>query len=354
MNQDLRDAPALRAALHAEADRVPVYAVYDRAVRTARRRRRGRWTAAAAAVAVLAVLALAVLPGVLVHRNEIATQDALPTLPDRLAFPPAFWPGVRSQPPGPAALIFGGQGFAVDTPQRLIDNEGDFAVVGATSDVYRVWRVSGYEAHAGEDVLLSPDGTQLAIPSGMDGPAVFDLRTGKTTKLSAFGPNDYVTPMAWSPNGRTLAVQLVNSEGVAEIGLVNLPDGAYRRMSEVDRTTSVRGFDIAFAPDGRRWAYQDRGFIVVADLNLNQLARFPVPGLVWLAGKGAWTADGRSLVTVQVENEQWVRAQFRRRVRAARSPLSRGTPTPATPSSGDVSQRTCVLSQSDAIVVSWT
>jgi hypothetical protein len=297
----------LREALRAEADSAPVYAVYDRAVLTARRRRHGRWTAAAAAVAVMAVLAFTALPGILAHPTAVASADAQPSLPDRLAFPPAFWPGVRSSPPGPASLIFGGQGFAVDNPKRLLDNEGDFAVVGATSDVYRVWRVTSYEAHAGEDVLLSPDGTRLAIPSGMNqpGPAVFDLRTGVMTRLAAFGENDYVTPMAWSPDGRTLAVQVVRPDGVDSVGLVDVPAGAYQQMSEVDRSTAVRGFGIAWAPDGLRWAYQDKGEIVVADRNLKAQARFAVPGDAWLAGKGAWTADGKSLVTVQVQDQQW-------------------------------------------------
>jgi hypothetical protein len=300
----------LREALRAEADTAPAYAVYERALKTARKRRRSRWGAIAAAAAVLVVLLVSGMPGVLLSRvadPPIAGTSTDPSLPDRLAFPPAFWPGIRSSPPGTASVVFGGQGFAVDSVDRLWDNEGDLAVVGATSEVYRVWRVSTAEFHAGEDVLLSPDGGRLAITSGLNpsGPAVIDLRTGKPTRLTAFNENDYVYPVAWSPDGTTLAVGVVDaSGGGSSIGLVDVPDGAYRRLGEMDRNYSLRGFEAAFAPDGLRWAYQEGSAIAVVDRELNTQARWDV-GAARLAGKGAWAPDG-SVMTVLATGGHWL------------------------------------------------
>jgi hypothetical protein len=294
----------LREALRTEADRAAVYVVYERALRTARRRRRNRLSAIAAATAVLVVLVLTVIPAGMaaIEAPPPAASGSEPSLPDRLAFPPAFWPEVSADPAGPASLVFGGQGFAVDRPGRLRENEGDFAVVGATSDVYRMLRVTGYEAHAGEDVLLSPAGGQLAIPSGMSGgPAILDLTTGRQTHLSAFTANDYVTPLAWSPDGRTLAVEVVFGEDT-RIGLVDVPDGSFRTMSGVARDSYERGFAVAFAADGQRWAYQDDGYVVIASLEPKLLERVPLDG-GWLAGKGAFAPDG--IVTLKIADGQW-------------------------------------------------
>jgi hypothetical protein len=296
----------LREALRTEADEAPVYAVYERAMKTARRRRRHRWSAFTAAIGVLVLLVLTAIPGGFAADGPSPAGDgAQPAIPDRLAFPPALWPSVTGRPAGPASVLFGGQGFPVDSPNRLFDNEGDFAVVGATADVYRMLRVGGYEAHAGEDVLLSPDGGRLAIPSGMNGPAVLDLTTGRQPRLTAFTDSDYVTPLAWSPDGRTLAVEAVVADGGAWIGLVDVPDGTFRRMSRVDRATYLHGFAAAFSPDGQRWAYQNQGQIVIADRNLQVVHRIEVSGRDWLAGKAAWTPDGR-LMLVTEENAQWM------------------------------------------------
>ncbi|MEV6964001.1 hypothetical protein AB0M47_02720 [Hamadaea sp. NPDC051192] len=294
----------LRDALRAEADAVPAYSVYEPALRTARRRRRRRWSVALTAVAVFILLAISGVPGVFsADAPPAGTTGTQPSIPDRLAFPPAFWPSVTGSPAGPASVLFGGQGFAPDHPERLLENEGDLAVVGATSDVYRMLRVTGYETHAGEDVLLSPDGRSLALPSGITGtPSLLDLSTGGKVKLKGFSAGDYVTPMAWSPDGRTLAV-LVN-RGSTQIGLVDVPDGSFRAVSTVDPASFARGFDVAFAPDGRQWAYLNEGKIIIVRPDLTEVGRIDVGPSTWLAGKGAWAPDGR-LMTVTLADGHW-------------------------------------------------
>ncbi|NUO58574.1 MAG: hypothetical protein HOV71_27705 [Hamadaea sp.] len=296
----------LRDALRAEAGAVPAYAVYERAVRTARRRRRTRWGAYLAAAAVLAILATSGVPGALLaDPPPIGSVDGRPSIPDRLAFPPAFWPSVTGSPPGPASVLFGGTGFAADRPLRLLDNEGDLAVVGATSDVYRMMRV-GFEVHAGEEVLLSPDGNSLAVPSSFDLRAgILDLSTGEETRLTGFSDTETVTPLAWSPDGHTLAVKVVpGGPERSQFGLVDLPGGAIRKSTSPFGFESMPGFDAAFSPDGRLFAYAADGEIVVVRSDLTELARITTSGRAWLAGKGAWAPDGR-LMTWEITDDTW-------------------------------------------------
>ena len=299
----------LRQALRDEAERAGSYAVYDRTLRTARRRRRRRLASVAAGIAAVLVLLLAGLPGALAHRafTPAGPPADAPSLPDRLGFPPAFHPGIRDSPPGPASVVFGGQGFPISTIAQLLDGEGDLAVVGARSEIYRTWLVSGFEVHAGEDVLLSPDGARLAMPSSMrTGVAsVVDLRTGAAARLGAFEPTADVTPLAWSPEGERLAVQ-VSADGQDWIALVNVSNGRWQRLGDVDRSGLVGGFNLAFAPDGRRLAYQVGDRLTVMDLDRDEQIVRTVPADVRLAGKGAWTPDGTTLMMVRRDpNRSW-------------------------------------------------
>lgn len=301
--------PDLRQALRTEADQAPVYAVYERALRTARRRRRSRLGAVAAAIAVLIVIVVAGVPGLMVSRladPRWSSTGSDPSLPDRLGYPPAFWPSVTTDPPGRSALIVGGQAFPVDTLDRLAEDEGDFAVVGATSDVYRMWRVTGYEAHAGEDVLISPDGLRLAIPSGMNraGAAIADLKTGEISRLTAFTADDYVTPAAWSPDGTSLVVEVYRSGQPSELGLVGVPGGAFRKLAVLDESAR-RGYLAAFSPDGSLVAYRDGDRIGIASTDpVHGVSRSLAVDGAWLAGKGAWSPDG-DVMTWRLDQGRW-------------------------------------------------
>jgi hypothetical protein len=300
----------LREALRAEAERAPAYPVYERALRTARRRWRRRLVAVAAACAVVGVLVVSGLPARAVH-GMLTTRPAAgagPSLPDRLGTPPAFYPEVFWAPAGPASVVFGGRDWPGAT------GDGDLAVVGATVDNYRTWRV-GVEQRAGEIVLLSPDGRWLAYPALGDaghplrGPNLVDLRTGQTT--GPLAPKPYATeifPLAWAPDGGSLVVRTAEPGTTTQaVGVIDLGTGGFTRLALFGSDNAVRdGFAAAFTRDGQRLAFQVGEWVTVVGRADGQIQhQFRLPEGEQLAGKGAWTPDGTALTTVRDHGGRW-------------------------------------------------
>ncbi|MFI7608988.1 TolB family protein [Micromonospora sp. NPDC049366] len=292
----------LREALRSTAAAAPTYPVYERALSTARRSRRRR-TAAALAALVLVVLAGAALP-VPLRPDATPAAGAPAALPDRIGLPPLGTLHATDRPAfGPASVIFSGQAGRL----QGWDEDGGIGIVAAGSDDYR--KISmGYEAPVGEKVVLSPDGRYVARPSGSaERPRidVIDLVTRRVRQLApaASGSVDTV-PAAWSPDGTRLAVRdsvptgperadyrhvlsVVPLDGRAPVRLAELPSGP------------VAGWPVAFAPDGSRLAYQVGRSVTVAAADGGASTSFPLPDESWLAGKGAWTADGRLTVATR-------------------------------------------------------
>jgi WD40 repeat protein len=317
---------ALREALRAEADQAPAYEVFAAAIRTARQRARRRVAAACTAFVVLAVgVAGSLSTGLIGHAMP---ADGGPSLPDRVGAPRGAVPSVTSRPPGPAALIFGGT--------RLNSGSNGWTTrivtVGASDDNYRIWQTSDFGAvgHtlAGESVLLSPDGARLAVPPPPaeawktgERPLIIDLRSGAALQAPRFAVEDppfiyaLVVPLAWSPDGHTLAVGvLVDRSGqdkYEEIGAIDVSSGAYRKLAAVDLWAGNAWWgeidlgNVGFSPDGRRLAYQYNrggGHVVVMRLDSGEATTFDLPASDALAGKAAWTPDGTRLVTVHADD----------------------------------------------------
>jgi Tol biopolymer transport system component len=195
-------------------------------------------------------------------------------------------------------------------------------VLGADGRTYRrvdLARDRGGPAEFGswEDapVLLSPDGTRLAVGSrrAVDTVAVVDLRTGRARehRLDAPGRLDV---LAWSPDGALLALAVRPADG---------RPGGYWRLDLVSGGVEplaaawpvVPAFDAesagptaAFAPDGRRVAIQpdpdsqdpDRQSVWVVDVGgrtaeVAAARRLPVRFGGRLVGDVAWSPDGRWL-----------------------------------------------------------
>ncbi|MBY8873876.1 hypothetical protein K7640_18770 [Micromonospora sp. PLK6-60] len=316
----------LRDALRETAEAVPAYDVHDRAVATARRTRRRSMAAALAALALVALVPLGL------RAAGPATSAAAPAadgaLPDRVSSP-AFGELHATDRPrlGPASVIFSGQ-----APGLVWREEGSRVVaVGADADRYRTFTV-GYEARTGEDVVLSADGRLVAHGSGSaDRPrvTVIDLVTGRARELTTDVAGSVTsTPVAWSPDGTrlvvrdTTAIDELRTGYRSTLSLLPLDGGPRVEVAEGPHNASF-GRSVAFTPDGRRLAYEmgspapvdsaggrhpadpGGGAIRVTDLDGRQTASFPLPASTWLAGKGAWTPDGRWLTLAVRQGDTW-------------------------------------------------
>lgn len=298
----------LREALHTAAQDVRPYPVHQRALATARRSRRRR-VVAAVAVLVLVALAGATLPltGTPAVEPAAGTDAALP---DRVGLPPfgslhaTDWPRL-----GPAWVIFTGQARGL----KHGDEGSVIAVVGADVDRYRIIK-GEIEAQAGEDAVLSPDGRRVAftsIDSARPRVEIVDLVTGRSRTVGS-GVSGTVTvePAGWSPNGRALVVRDIvsaNPEGSAYRHVLSIVwlDGDRRTRLADEYEVNGLGSPVAFAPDGARLAFQTERRVTVADLDGRRLSSFTLAPETELAGRGAWSTDGRALTVTRRDGGTW-------------------------------------------------
>ena len=124
------------------------------------------------------------------------------------------------------SILFVSNSFAQDTPQ---------------------WHLpDGVKARIGKgvanDVAVSPDGTQLAIATGL-GVWLYDTQTGNEIALLT-GHTRHVESVAYSPNGKTLA-----SGSGSEIRLWNPSTQAHKTTFMGQQASSL-----AYSPDGRTLA----------------------------------------------------------------------------------------------------
>ncbi len=290
----------LATALAAAAGEVPTYDVLDGALRLGRRRRRravAGSTIAAAAVVVLVVFAL--LPLVVGARPApVVGTPTGPSLPDRLGTPPLFTGDVTdSPPPGPAGVVFAEQSV----------NRNQVITVGDEHDTYRVLDTA---ADPGRSALLSPDGARLAYYDDGQTVGVVDLRTGDVARYVNPVPGaDDIKPEAWLPDGAGLIVLSVTyakdptTEGTAKhLGVLALDTRAYDEFAAATWPVGGAGFAVAVSPDGTRIAYQYSDFITVYDRTTRAKTTFTLPSRYDdLAGKAAWSTDGRSLALIEAQ-----------------------------------------------------
>jgi len=260
----------LREELQREAAEAQTYDVYAGSVLDARR---GRRRAVAAWALLVAAVTLAV-PFVSRSRPPMPPADsAAVALPDRLGLPAFGSRGVAGL--GAASVVYSGDGGRFGP---FFDDADTSALVGATAEDYRTL----HTGLAYDRVLLSPDGTVLAIPERL-----VDLRTGKQRPLPG-------APFGWSPDGR----RLVTAD--SRMRIVDVATGATTDLGPVDEWSSA-----AWSPDGRRLAYEKDHRIIVSDGAGRTLGSFAPPSGSVLAGKGAWTPDGRAVAVVPADARSW-------------------------------------------------
>ncbi|GAB3155181.1 hypothetical protein GCM10027290_51010 [Micromonospora sonneratiae] len=285
---------------------VPAYVSYEGLVAEAGLRRRHRAIVAAGVVLVL-VLGVVMAPRLVGWRGQsrpvgaaAGASEAL-SLPDRVGTPQ--WGGwsVQRRPLGAASMIFTSENWWYEPVST-----GTVAAVSAGTDEYRLLS-DGWGTRAGEESILSGDGDLVATPNQL-----VDLRTGKTRGLPTVGGTEDTFPVAWSRDGDRLAVVGLKGRYVRQwdgsveahpatrtvLAVWELAANQLTTVADVDPRTLFYGWLAAFSPDGRMLAYQSGRTVTVVTIGSEGRSQFTVPDDTQLAGKGAWTPDGRGLTLV--------------------------------------------------------
>jgi hypothetical protein len=256
----------------------------------------GRMAKSAAAFAVLTVLIICCGAGGLLLEWHPVGGPAQPgaqgagTLPARVGAPSPWTPDAATAPIGAASVLYTSNTWFPDESGHLA------AMVGRADDTYRV---AEWYGTAGMASVLSPDGGRLAFDEG-----VADLATGRVTAYQgSWSVVDYrIESQAWSPDGRTLALLVAevldhgSPDETTRLLLADVATGATTEIASVPTVAALSGWTAAFSPDGSRLAYQNGDRISIRTLAGGATVDIPVTGR--LAGKGAWTRDGRGLLVV--------------------------------------------------------
>lgn len=288
----------LTSALRAAADEVPTYDVVDAAVALGRRRRRRRALASVATgVAVLALVVVAAVPLLGQRVAMSAGQPSVgPALPDRIGPPGMFAAGVGHSPPGAASVIFTERSGIFTDDARVV-------VVGAADDTYRTLDTT--RAAYARTALLSPDGGRIAYSTGRN-ITVTDLRTGKSRRFpSPDSGSDGVVPAVWLRDGSGLVVLSTNNavdpaSGIGTGLWIMGSNGGYSGLATNGAwRISSYGYTVAVSPNSTRFAFQYSDVITIYDVMTRKTSVITMPDRqTVLAGRGAWTPDGRSLAVV--------------------------------------------------------
>jgi len=108
----------------------------------------------------------------------------------------------------------------------------------------------------------------------------------------------WITPMDWSPDGKSIAVSLERADQTTQIGLVTVADGSLRVLKSVDWRGPTRIF---FSPDGRTLGFDipvsdmsdDRDVFVLAVDGSRETPAVVHPGQDVMMG---WSPDGGHLL----------------------------------------------------------
>lgn len=276
------------------------------AVRGPRRRRALPALAAGAAVVLLAA-------GFAVYGSAGGPHEPVDAVPASLDLPWPWQATVQMDPPGQAALLYGGDALR---GTDLFDAEGKLAVVGRTGTTRTLLYAGADAISAGVDVLLSPDGRRVAQAflqdAGVDGDGlvVTDLDTGRSVTVPGPTGAGCCTPVAWAPDGEALlatqdgTVSWVDGHGAPErrFVLLDLATGTSTVLSDYLSFLDVRAASQgAFAPDGAHLVLSEGTTLRMVDRAGATVWSRDLGPRRHLAGVGAFTPDGTRITTVTLE-----------------------------------------------------
>ncbi|WP_430791405.1 TolB family protein [Actinoplanes sp. G11-F43] len=248
-------------------------------------------------VTVLTVLlACGLFGGIGPGWNPVGGDSAPPeqgagSVPARVGAPEPWTADALESPIGSASVLYTSNTWFPDESGWLA------GLVGRSDDSYRVAELYG---PAGMGTVLSPDGTRLAAEEG-----IADLATGRVTAYQGVTDEDHEAgAQAWSPDGRSVAVlvgEWTSHGGPApdvRLLLADAGTGETREIARLRTVAALPGWTVAFSPDGSRLAFQNGAGVRVITLADGTGVDVPLPDGARLAGKGAWSRDGRNLLVV--------------------------------------------------------
>ncbi|WP_024936666.1 PD40 domain-containing protein [Actinomadura welshii] len=147
-------------------------------------------------------------------------------------------------------------------------------------------------------VAFSPDGRTLAVVDGYSTVRLWDVRTWRQTGAPITGSGDYSGPVAFSPDGRTLAtegdgnsVRLFDSRTHRQIGA---PFAGHEGIIS----------SLAFSPDGRSLASGSLdGTVRLWDVRAHRQIGAALTGHTAYVGSIAFSHDGRALASGSGDGE---------------------------------------------------
>ncbi|MFG2041410.1 hypothetical protein [Dactylosporangium sp. NPDC048998] len=248
-----------------------------------------RWAAGLVAGSlVLTAVAYGVAQAALPGCPPATRIDALPAGVDA---PPLWAPTVAQAPPGAVPIVVGGPSTAIG--DILTGNESVVVFAGGAAGARTMDVPYIGTATPGETLLLSPDGTRVAYGElrGL-GTVVQNLLDGKASLVPGTAEQG-TSPIAWAPDGRTLLVVRYPEGSGGTVGTLDVATGVFGALLDAGDTSLLVG---AYRPDGTLAVQAGDRLCVFA--GGRQQSCFKPPAGARLAGKGAWTPDGRSLALV--------------------------------------------------------
>lgn len=260
---------------------------------TRARRARRRRLAALAAVTTLLIAGGIILPA-WQPSPPVPAEPGTDQLPTVLESPPAGTAALDDAPLPRALALYA-------TADQFLPGENSPLTVVGSGDRYRAYDRPEwtFASNWTKTILLSPDGRYVLMArwgSGNDTRSrLLDVATGDVTTLDAGAP------LAWSPDGAMAA--LVHYDGDAtsddtvggQITVVAVPTGrGLWQVPLIPLPGVSRELSAALSPDGSMLAVQQRDQVAAYHRDGTVAWRAQVTGQ--LAGRAAWTPDGRRLL----------------------------------------------------------